>query len=61
MVTVFGANWKMNPDSEDEAVRLAISYVAEGIHGTEHKEVIIFAPAIFLSALSRIIPNSCWN
>ena len=44
------ANWKMNPATIEEAVELA--------RATDHKQLVICPPFIFLEELSRIIDQS---
>lgn len=50
MKKIIAANWKMNPSSRSEAVRLA--------KASDEKGVIIFPPFVFLSAISKIIKKA---
>ena len=49
------ANWKMNPQTPRQALRLA-GAVARGIRGVKNVEVVLAPPFVFLPILSHLSP-----
>lgn len=51
------ANWKMNPESLDEAKKIAADIVRK-ISGVKSAKLVICPPFVFLNEVSKIIYNS---
>src|SRR3989344_5537656 len=52
------ANWKMNPETEDQARKLASAVEHELKAFSDPVEVVIAAPLVFLPSLSRYLKKS---
>jgi triosephosphate isomerase len=51
------ANWKMNPEREEDAKKIA-SETAKGIKGIKSVKLVICPPFVFLNAVSKIVSGS---
>jgi len=61
MTDIFGANWKSNPQTIDEAKALLDSYAAEGLTELVDKEILVFMPYIFVPELSKYMTEKGYN
>lgn len=57
MGDIFGANWKLNPVTIDNAKALLDSYADEGLSELVDTEIIVFVPYIFIPDLKRLIDD----
>lgn len=57
MKELFGANWKANPRTIDDATSLLDSYIDEGLGDIGDKEILVIAPYIMLSDLHKYIKS----